>query len=138
MRLTQGTFSFLPDLTDEQISKQIAYAVSKNWAVNIEYTDDPHPRNSYWELWGLPLFDIKDPATVMYEISSCRKSNLNKYIKVNAFDNTRGVESCCLSFIINRPTSEPGFVLRRTEEHGRNQKYSIHSYATEKPEGNRY
>jgi ribulose-bisphosphate carboxylase small chain len=59
VRLTQGTFSFLPDLTDEQISKQIAYAISKNWAINIEYTDDPHPRNAYWELWGLPLFDIK-------------------------------------------------------------------------------
>ena len=30
--------------------------------MNVEWTDDPHPRNSYWELWGLPLFDIKDPA----------------------------------------------------------------------------
>ena len=26
MRITQGTFSFLPDLTDEQIATQIAYA----------------------------------------------------------------------------------------------------------------
>jgi ribulose-bisphosphate carboxylase small chain len=138
VRLTQGTFSFLPDLTDEQISKQIAYAISKNWAINIEYTDDPHPRNAYWELWGLPLFDIKDAATVMYEISSCRKAHSNQYIKVNAFDNTRGVESCSLSFIINRPLSEPGFTLHRIEDHGRNQRYSIHSYATEKPEGSRY
>ena len=28
MRLTQGTFSYLPDLTDEQIRMQIAQAVS--------------------------------------------------------------------------------------------------------------
>nr|UEQ11931.1 ribulose-1,5-bisphosphate carboxylase/oxygenase small subunit [Kumanoa mahlacensis] len=74
----------------------------------------------------------------MYEISSCRKANPNQYIKVNAFDNTRGIESCSLSFLINRPSSEPGFGLIRTEDIGRNQKYSIHSYATEKPEGNRY
>nr|AAD04747.1 ribulose-1,5-bisphosphate carboxylase, small subunit [Palmaria palmata] len=138
MRLTQGAFSFLPDLTDDQISKQVSYAMGKGWSVNIEYTDDPHPRNSYWELWGLPLFDIPDAPTVMYEISSCRKAHPGVYIKVNAFDNTRGVESCSLSFIINRPASEPGFGLLRTEDIGRNQKYAIHSYATEKPEGSRY
>ena len=30
------------------------------WAMSIEYTDDPHPRNSYWEMWGLPVFDTKE------------------------------------------------------------------------------
>ena len=138
VRLTQGAFSFLPDLTDEQISQQIKYAITKNWSINIEYTDDPHPRNSYWELWGLPLFDIQDPASVMYEIASCRKAHSGMYIKLNAFDNTRGIESCSLSFIIDRPSSEPGFSLLRTEDIGRSQKYSIHSYATEQPEGSRY
>jgi len=138
VRLTQGTFSFLPNLTDEQIKKQAAYAISNNWAINIEYTEDPHPRNSYWELWGLPLFDISDPATVMQEIASCRKQHPNQYIKVNGFDNTRGVESCVISFIINRPSAEPGFELVRTEDVGRNQKYSFRSYATNKPEGERY
>jgi len=48
VRLTQGCFSFLPDLTDAQIEKQIAYAISKGWAMNVEWTDDPHPRNSYF------------------------------------------------------------------------------------------
>nr|P25458.1 RecName: Full=Ribulose bisphosphate carboxylase small subunit; Short=RuBisCO small subunit [Antithamnion sp.] len=138
MRLTQGTFSFLPDLTDEQIKKQIAYAVSQNWAINIEFTDDPHPRNNYWELWGLPLFDINDVESVMYELESCRKQHSGLYIKINAFDNTRGVESCVLSFIINRPSYEPGFELIRSEDIGRNQKYSFRSYATAKPEGSRY
>ena len=138
MRLTQGAFSFLPDLTDEQINKQIVYAIKNKWAINIEYTEDPHPRNSYWELWGLPLFDIQDPANVMYEINNCRKQYPNLYIKINAFDNTRGTESCVLSFIINRPQSEPGFALMRSEDVGRNQKYSFYSYAVEKPEGSRY
>ena len=49
MRLTQGCFSFLPDLTDEQIEKQIAYAINRGLAMNVEWTDDPPPRNSYWE-----------------------------------------------------------------------------------------
>jgi ribulose-bisphosphate carboxylase small chain len=97
MRLTQGAFSFLPDLTDEQIVKQVQYAISKGWALNVEFTDDPHPRNAYWDLWGLPLFGVKDPAAVMFEINSCRKAKPSFYVKVNAFDNSRGVESCCLS-----------------------------------------
>nr|YP_009402682.1 ribulose-1,5-bisphosphate carboxylase/oxygenase small subunit [Compsopogon caeruleus]ARX96037.1 ribulose-1,5-bisphosphate carboxylase/oxygenase small subunit [Compsopogon caeruleus] len=138
VRLTQGAFSFLPDLTDEQINKQITYAISKGWALNVEYTEDPHPRNAFWELWGLPLFDVKDPAAVKFEIDACRKAKTNCYIKVNAFDNTRGVESCSLSFIISRPASEPGFKLDRQEVDGRNIRYTITSYACDKPEGSRY
>src|SRR6185312_6484870 len=65
MRITQGCFSFLPDLTDDQITRQIQYCLEKNWAVNIEFTDDPHPRNTYWEMWGLPMFDLRDAACIM-------------------------------------------------------------------------
>ncbi len=39
MRLTQGTFSFLPDLTDDQIRAQVEYCLSQGWALSIEYTD---------------------------------------------------------------------------------------------------
>ena len=62
MRITQGCFSYLPDLTDEQITRQVQYALDKGWAVNLEFTDDPHPRNNLWEMWGLPMFDLRDAA----------------------------------------------------------------------------
>src|SRR5690242_5073924 len=65
--MTQGTFSFLPDLTDEQIRSQVEYCLGNGWAVAIEYTDDPHPRNSYWEMFGVPMFDIRDAAGVLTE-----------------------------------------------------------------------
>jgi len=139
MKLTQGCFSFLPDLTDEQISKQIQYTINNNWALSIEYTDDIHPRNSYWEMWGLPLFDIEDAAAVLFEINMCRKAKPNFYIKIVAFDNTRGVESCVLAFIVNRPVYEPGFRLVRQEGAGRTIHYTLESYAvTNKSEGQRY
>jgi len=139
MKLTQGCFSFLPDLTDEQITKQIQYAIDKSWAISIEYTDDPHPRNAYWEMWGLPLFDIKDPAAILFEVNMARKAKPNYYVKMCAFDNTRGVESCSLSFIIQRPAYEPGFKLVRQEGVGRNLTYTIESYSVNaKPEGERY
>nr|YP_009684510.1 ribulose-1,5-bisphosphate carboxylase/oxygenase small subunit [Florenciella parvula]QDR24596.1 ribulose-1,5-bisphosphate carboxylase/oxygenase small subunit [Florenciella parvula] len=139
MRLTQGAFSFLPDLTDEQIKLQVDYCISQGWSINIEWTDDPHPRNVYWELWGLPLFDIKDPAAVMYELAECRKANTTGYIKMNGFDASIGTESCVMSFIVQRPTYEPGFYLSRQESSGRMIRYTINSYSTQgKPSGERY
>jgi ribulose-bisphosphate carboxylase small chain len=139
VRLTQGAFSFLPDLTDEQIKMQVEYCISKGWSVNIEWTDDPHPRNVYWELWGLPLFDIKDSAAVMYELAECRKANTTGYIKMNAFDASIGTESCVSSFIVQRPSYEPGFYLSRQEGEGRKVSYTINSYSTQgKPAGERY
>ena len=138
MRLTQGQFSFLPDLTDEEITKQVTYALDQGWAVAVEFTDDPHPRNTYWEMWGQPMFDIADAAGVMMEVKACRKTNPNKYIKVLAFDNNRGFETIRMSFIINRPPNESGFELVRAEGPARNVNYTIRSYATEKPAGARY
>ena len=139
MRLTQGCFSFLPDLTDAQIEKQVTYAMNKGWAMNVEWTDDPHPRNQYWELWGLPLFDIKDPAAVMFELGEARKSVPNGYIRINAFDASYGTESCVMSFIVNRPANEPGFYLDRQEGAGRSLTYTIKSYSVQNNgEGSRY
>lgn len=137
-RITQGQFSFLPDLDDEQITLQIKYALKNNWAVNVEYTDDPHPRNTYWEMFGMPMFDLKDPAGILMEINECRHTFPNHYVRVTAFDSTRGWETPRMSFIVNRPTNEPGFRLIRQERDGRCMGYSIQSYATDLPEGTRY
>jgi len=86
VRLTQGAFSYLPDLTDAQIIKQIDYCLSRGWSVGVEWTDDPHPRNAYWELWGLPLFDVKDSSAILYEVNECRRLNPEGYIKLVAFN----------------------------------------------------
>ncbi|HTS55111.1 MAG TPA: ribulose bisphosphate carboxylase small subunit [Burkholderiales bacterium] len=137
-RITQGQFSFLPELTDAQITAQVRYALQNDWAVSVEYTDDPHPRNTYWEMYGNPMFDLKDPAGILMEINHCRKTFPSHYIRVMAFNSTRGVESPAMSFIVNRPKPEPGFGLVRQEVDGRAIRYTVHSYATDKPESERY
>jgi ribulose-bisphosphate carboxylase small chain len=138
MRLTQGCFSFLPDLTDEQITAQAQYCIDHGWAVNLEFTDDPHPRNTYWEMWGLPMFDIKDAAAVMLELSECRKAYGDRYIRLSGFDSSHGWESVKISFLVNRPREEPGFRLIRQEADGRNVRYTTQAYSTDRPEGQRY
>ncbi len=58
------------------------------------------------------MFDLKDPAGILLEIDACRKTFPNHYVRVTAFDATRGWETPRMSFIVNRPAHEPGFRLR--------------------------
>lgn len=125
-RITQGQFSYLPELNDAEITLQIDYGLGKGYAWSVEYTDDPHPRNTYWEMFGLPMFDLKDAAGVMMEVRNCRKAFARHYIRLMAFDSTRGVESIAMSFIVNRPEHEPGFGLTRREGRGRTLRYTVH------------
>ena len=138
MRITQGTFSYLPDLTDDEITKQIEYCLDNGWPLSIEFTDDPHPRNVYWEMWGLPMFDLKDPAGVLMEVNACRAARPGVYIRLNAYDARLGRQTTALSFLVQRPADEPGFRLERQESAGRQIRYSTHAYATDRPSGDRY
>jgi len=88
-RVTQGQFSFLADLSDAEISLQVEYGLRRGYAWSVEYSDDPHPRNTYWEMFGMPMFDLRDAAGV------------------------------------------------RQESSGRTLRYTVHSYATDAPEGQR-
>ena len=47
-------------------------------------------------------------AGVMGEIDAARATFPHHYVRVMAFDATRGIESVRLAFIVNRPTDEPG------------------------------
>ena len=73
MRITQGTFSFLPDLTDEQIEAQLRYALRHGWAIMVEHTDDPHPRNALWEMWAQPQFDLGEDDVDVRDARRCAR-----------------------------------------------------------------
>jgi ribulose-bisphosphate carboxylase small chain len=125
MRITQGTFSFLPDLDDEQITAQVEYCLRNEWAIGVEWTYDPHPRNTFWDMWGNPMFDLRDAKGVMMELDECRKAHPDAYIRLNAFDATGGFETVRLSFIVNRPEVEPHLHLTRTDVRSRTMNYSL-------------
>jgi ribulose-bisphosphate carboxylase small chain len=138
MRITQGTFSYLPDFTEDEIGAQIQYAVDQGWAVAVEFTDDPHPRNFLWDLWGLPMFDIADAAAGLHEVRACRAAYPDHYVRVCAYDAGLGRQTTALSFIVNRPDAEPGFRLDRQEGSDRQIRYSLQAYAVARPAGERY
>jgi len=140
MRITQGTFSFLPDLGDEQIEAQLRYALGNRWAIMVEHTDDPHPRNSLWEMWGQPMFDLgeDDAGIALREVRLAREACPDEYVKVVCYDSSLGRQTTALAFIVGRPQSEPGFRLERQEKADRQIRYTLHSYATDAPAGRRY
>lgn len=138
MKIRHGAFSYLPELTDEEIALQVQYALDQGWPISLEYTDDPHPRNVYWEMWGLPMFDLDEPDGVLTEITECRKTFPQHYIRVLAYDAQLGRQTTGMHFIVNRPDDEPGLQLIRTEGSDRRQTYGISSYATVSPPGERY
>ncbi|MGI8901470.1 MAG: ribulose bisphosphate carboxylase small subunit [Nocardioides sp.] len=138
MYLRHGTFAYLPELTDDEIAAQVRYALLNGCPVSVEYTDDPHPRNIYWEMWGLPLFDQDEPDGVLAEINDCRATFPNHYIRVLAYDASLGRQTTALMFLVQRPANEPGFLLTRTEGADRRQGYGVRSYATSASTGDRY
>jgi len=136
-RLTQGQFSFLPDLTDAEITLQIDYA----WPRAMPgASSTPTTAPAQHLLGDVRHADVRPEGRggVMLELQHCRKTFPNHYIRLMAFDSTRGVESIAMSFIVNRPANEPGFGLVRQEGAGRSIRYTVHSYATDKPESQRY
>jgi len=138
MHVTQGTFSYLPPLTDDEIRAQIQYGIDQDWAVAIEFTDDIHPRNVYWEMWGFPDFDAKDAAAGLFEVNRCREAYPNHYIRVTLYNPHLTKQTIGLQFIVNRPANEPGFRLDRQESNDRVIRYTLRPYAVEQPHGDRY
>ena len=137
MQVTQGTFSYLPELTDEQIEAQLRYALRNGWAISVEHTDDPHPRNSLWEMWGPPHFDLpeRDLGIVLDEVREARAANPGAYVKVVALRPlARSPDDCAL--VHRRPPAVRAGLPRRAQEKADRQiRYTIHSYATDAPPG---
>jgi ribulose-bisphosphate carboxylase small chain len=84
------------------------------------------------------MFDIRDAKAIMGELNDCRRIHTDCYIRLSAFDATNTWESLRISFIVQRPADEAGFMLTRQEIGGRMMRYETRSYGLQKPEGSRY
>jgi ribulose-bisphosphate carboxylase small chain len=98
------TFSYLPVLSGEQLERQVRAILDRGLVVGIEYTTAPDPRDHYWTMWKLPLFNLADPAAVLAELGACRRANPGAFIKVNGYDRTR--QGQVVSFVASRPVGE--------------------------------
>jgi ribulose-bisphosphate carboxylase small chain len=95
------TFSYLPELTAEQLERQISAILDRNLVVGIEFSAVPDPRDHYWTMWKLPLWDTAGTSAVLGELEACGQANPDAYIKVNGYDPMR--QGQVVSFVARRP-----------------------------------
>ncbi|HAP2066367.1 TPA: hypothetical protein ISB60_004811, partial [Escherichia coli] len=107
------TLSYLPDMSNEQLGKEVDYLLRKGWIPCIEF--DIHSGfvyrenhrspgyydGRYWTMWKLPMFGCTDSSQVVNEIEEAKKEYPDAYIRVIGFDNVRQVQ--CISFIAYKP-----------------------------------
>ncbi|MFN4777759.1 MAG: ribulose bisphosphate carboxylase small subunit, partial [Pseudanabaena sp.] len=78
------TLSYLPPLSDAQITRQIEYTLKQGFYPAIEFNEDSDPAVHYWTLWKLPLFNARSPQEVLTEVQACRSSYPGSFIRVVA------------------------------------------------------
>ncbi|HHN67666.1 MAG TPA: ribulose bisphosphate carboxylase small subunit [Thermopetrobacter sp.] len=86
-----GTFSYLPEMTEEEIRKQVQYIVDKGWQPAIEHTEPENARLHYWYMWKLPMFGETDVDKIMAELEECKKANPGHHIRLLGLDNIKQV-----------------------------------------------
>ncbi len=101
--LRYETLSYLPPLTDQQIAKQIEYALDQGYIPAVEFEQDPKPSDHHWTMWKLPLFQATSAQDVLNEVRECRSEYSNSYIRVIGFDNIKQCQT--LSFIVHKPSN---------------------------------
>ncbi len=140
MRITQGTFSFLPDLTDERDRG----AAALRPAQRLGDHGRAHRRPASAQL---ALGDV-GPAAVRAgrgrgRDRPARGARRPRGLPARVRQGRRlrplaGPPDDRPGFIVGRPAFEPGFRLERQEKADRQIRYTLHPYATDVPAGMRY
>ena len=81
------TFSYLPEMTKEQIRKQVEYIVSKGCNPAIEHTEPENAFSHYWYMWKLPMFGETNVDTILAEAEACHKAHPKNHVRLVGFDN---------------------------------------------------
>merc|ERR1712078_530170 len=114
--------SFLPDLTDAQIAKQVDYMIGNGWTPCVEFEDRDkaiakidtilgpgYYHNRYWNMWKLPLFGCTDGTQVISEIKEC----LQTYPDVTVRVTPSTASARCRSLGSSSRSKPPPFAVNR-------------------------
>ncbi len=94
------TFSYLPEMSADQVRAQIAYALRQGWSPSIEHTEPERSMSHYWYMWKLPMFGEQSVDNVLAELEACRRKYPNHLIKLVAYDNY--AQTMGLAFVVYR------------------------------------
>jgi ribulose-bisphosphate carboxylase small chain len=84
-----GTFSYLPQMTPQQVRRQVEYVVARGWSPAIEHSEAGRPIGSYWIMWKLPMFGERSVDRVLAEAEACREANPGHVVRLIGYDSVR-------------------------------------------------
>jgi ribulose-bisphosphate carboxylase small chain len=93
--------TYLPRPDEAQVAKQITYLLDQGLIPAIEYARDPHPRDHYWAMWKLPLFEARAVADVQAEINACQAAHADCFIKLIGYN--RQQQTRTMSLLVYQP-----------------------------------
>ncbi|TSE35396.1 ribulose bisphosphate carboxylase small subunit [Tepidimonas charontis] len=100
-QLRYETFSYLPQMTPEQVRRQIAYAIAQGWNPAVEHSERGTPASvSFWYMWKLPMFGEQSVDAVMAELEACHREFPDHLVRFVAYDNY--AQSQGLAFVVYR------------------------------------
>lgn len=94
------TFSYLPEMSEEEIRKQVEYIVEQGWQPAIEHTEPERCMDQYWYMWKLPMFGETDVDTILNEAKKCHEANPNDHVKIIGYNPYK--QSQGLAFVVYR------------------------------------
>ena len=91
-----GTFSYLPEMTPQQVRKQVEYVVARGWNAAIEHVEPEQAASTYWYMWKLPMFGEKSVERILAEAEACRKAHPGRHVRLVAYDNARQTQGTAM------------------------------------------
>ncbi len=80
------TFSYLPELSQEEIRKQVQYIVDNGWQPAVEHTEPENAIQHFWYMWKLPMFGETDVETILAEAEKCHQEHPDHHVKLIGYD----------------------------------------------------
>lgn len=81
------TFSYLPQLSAEEIRAQVQYVIAQGWNPAVEHVEPERSFNHYWYMWKLPMFGEQSVDHVLAELEACRREYPGHHVRMIGYDN---------------------------------------------------
>jgi ribulose-bisphosphate carboxylase small chain len=84
-----GTFSYLPEMSPQQLRRQVEYIVARGWNPAIEHAEPGRAAGAYWHMWQLPMFGETSVDRILAEAEACHKAHPRRLVRLVGYDNLR-------------------------------------------------
>ncbi len=94
------TFSYLPEMTVDQVRAHIAYIIRQGWDPAIEHVEPERAFSHYWYMWKLPMFGEQSVDRVLAELEACHREYPTHHVRLIGYDNY--AQSLGTAFVVYR------------------------------------